>query len=211
MTHRHISPSEEPRERELPDFSPMQKIKRRFFAMRNGALASQMRAAGLDYRVNFGLNIPQVKEIAADIIGWQLPSSELMALASELWDNVNTRESRLIAPMLYTADIMDPALAERWLAEAQTTEVADHLCHSLLRRLPYAFTLASNLLARPDATDMNRYSAARLILNLLCIGKAAPAEVRDATASLRQGCPSLVAPLLRQIDQELEWLEEDAQ
>lgn len=208
MTHSHHElPGAE--DRPLPEFSPMQKVKRRFFAMRNGALAAQLRTAGLNYGVNFGLNIPQIKEIAAETRDSGLSSLGLMRLAEALWDNVTTRESRLLAPMLYPADIMPRELAARWLAEAQTVEVADHLCHSLLRQLPCALDLASEAAARPDATDMQRYAALRLLLNLLCTGKADARTVAEAAAPLRADDSALLRPLLRQIDQELEWLAEE--
>ena len=54
--------------------------------MRNGALAAQMRAAGLAYRINFGLNIPQIKEIATEISNMQLSSFEMLTLANSLWE-----------------------------------------------------------------------------------------------------------------------------
>ena len=47
-------------------FNTMQTLKRRFFAMRNGLLADQMRRAGSNFRIIFGLNIIQLNEIAAD-------------------------------------------------------------------------------------------------------------------------------------------------
>ena len=40
-------------ERKLPEFNAMQRVKRRFFAMRNGDLAAQMAALGAAYQINF--------------------------------------------------------------------------------------------------------------------------------------------------------------
>lgn len=165
--------------RALPEFSRMQQIKRRFFAMRNGMLADQIRRGGLDYRVNFGLNIPQIKEIAAEILASGLTSSEQLELAGALWENINTRESRLLAPMLFPSDIMSEALALRWLSEAQTTEIADHLCHSLLRTLPFAAATAKALLHKKGATDIHQYSALRLLLNLVVTGKEDPVPLKE--------------------------------
>ena len=45
-------------------FNMMQAVKRRFFAMRNGALAEQMKSGGADYKINFGLLLAQVADIA---------------------------------------------------------------------------------------------------------------------------------------------------
>lgn len=99
MSHTH-NPSLLPPDREEGTFNLMQSVKRRFYAMRNGMLAAQMRQGGVDYRINFGLNIPQIKDIAAELIASGLSAAELASLARALWDNESTRESRLLAPMI---------------------------------------------------------------------------------------------------------------
>ncbi|MBD5225483.1 MAG: hypothetical protein HDS68_05890 [Bacteroidales bacterium] len=201
MSHTHIADDDN---RTLPEFSLMQQIKRRFFAMRNGMLADQMRRNGLDYRVNFGLNIPQIKEIATDTLSSGLTSAEQLELANALWENINTRESRLLAPMLFPADIMSDELALKWLSEAQTTEISDHLCHSLLRKLPFASEVAKTLIHTANATDMQRYSALRLLLNLVAIGKESPLPLKDiATESL--SC-HMTRPVARQLLDEIEFI-----
>ena len=194
--------------RQLPQFNRMQTIKRRFFAMRNGELARQMRCGGLEYRINFGLNIPQIKEIAAEVLSWELSVPEQASLAAELWSNSTTRESMLMAPMIFPPEVMTPQLASEWMAGASSTEVADLLCHSLLRRLPFAPEAAAEMLRNPDATDISRYTALRLMLNLLMLGKIAPEVVADAVdAESSRACP-LTASLCRRILQEMEFLGE---
>ena len=47
-------------------YGPMQTVKRRFFAMRNGVIADVLRKGGSPFRTIFGLNLPQIAEIAAD-------------------------------------------------------------------------------------------------------------------------------------------------
>lgn len=47
-------------------FNKMQLLKRRFFAMRNGAVADSLRRQGADYRIIFGLNLPQLVDIARE-------------------------------------------------------------------------------------------------------------------------------------------------
>lgn len=210
-------------ERGLPAFSPMQQIKRRFFAMRNGELAAQLRAHRLNYRMNFGLNMPQIKDIAAQILAGSLAApavadapatpEHLAALASELWANEGTRESRLLAPLLFPAELMTEPLATEWLLQAQTTEVADHLCHSLLRRLPFAPTMAMGTLAAAESdtsfslTPQQRYTLLRLAMNLLILNKlTTPEQLRSyAEASLAD---PLTAPVARQILAELDFLAE---
>lgn len=204
MSHKH---SDMP-DSQLAGFSHMQLLKRRFFAMRNGALAAQMRAAGLDYRINFGLNLPQIKEIAADMLVSGIPVADLISLAQQLWENEATRESRLIAPLLYPADKITPQQALGWMQQAQTTEIADHLCHSLIRRLPFAHELADTLFHSPDATDLQRYCALRLWINLLITG-AVRREAFDTikNAADRAAIHPLTRTVARQIIDELSFIE----
>ncbi len=196
----------QPIDRELPEFSRMQQVKRRFFAMRNGMLADQMRSRGLSYKVNFGLNIPQIKEIAADLLASGMTSSEQLELACRLWENMNTRESRLLAPMIFPADIMPRETAMLWLSEAQTTEIADHLCHSLLRRLPFAAEIATELFNTPGATSLQRYSSLRLLLNLVATGRLDPVPLEPlASAALND---PVARPVARQLMEEIEFSKE---
>ena len=46
-------------------FNDMQTVKRAFFAMRNGVIADTLRRAGSPFKIIFGLNLPQISEIAA--------------------------------------------------------------------------------------------------------------------------------------------------
>lgn len=241
MSHTHTDTPDTPEE----SFSPLQRVKRRFFAMRNGMLADQMRRGGLNYRVNFGLNLPQLKDIAAEIAtGWGLNSGEIVDLADTLWDNVNTRESRLLAPLLVgpvlrgaTVGVQEgsqdlkgnesvdqqvrvAALAESWMPQAQTVEVADILCHSLLRFHPQALALAAASLMPKEnadganglgkaAPDMERYTAMRLLVNLLSSGKAAAEEVRPLlNAEYARKC-QLTLPLYRRLEEEIIFFEQD--
>ena len=135
MSHTAIPDREE---RELPEFNAMQKVKRRFFAMRNGDLAAQMAVRGARYRINFGLNLPQIVEIARDFLpggaefdGLQ-EDFDMADFARRLRDNTTTRESRLIAPMLFPLEKLTAEEALEWARSADVPEVADVLCLKLL-------------------------------------------------------------------------------
>lgn len=142
----------------MQEYNRMQTVKRRFFAMRNGIIADTLRKAGLDYRMIFGLNLPQIVEIADT-------TPHDASFAEELWADRRTRESMLMAPMLYPADEMDASTASRWLAEAPTTEVADVLCLKLLRFIPGAADIAADGIT--SDSPMTRYASLRLMFNLL--------------------------------------------
>lgn len=125
--------------------------------MRNGVVADALRKGGSPFPVIFGVNLPQLVEIAADFE----PGKEF---AEQVWANSTTRESMLIAPMLMPDAEMSEADARRWIAQAKSDEVVDVLCLKLLRRLPFAFTLATELSASDD--EAARYAGLRLMCNL---------------------------------------------
>lgn len=138
-------------------FNPMQTVKRHFFAMRNGIIADTLRKSGSPYHIIFGLNLPQLTEIAA-------MTPHTVELADALHDNRDTRCSRLLAPMIHPRELMDVAKALRWLREVRSSEEADILCHKLIRYLPFAGELVQPLLDSDD--ELQRYTGHRLQTNL---------------------------------------------
>ena len=113
------------------DKNVMQLVKQRFFAMRNGVVADTLRQAGCSYKIIFGLNLPQLREIAG-VFGFN------RELAYDLWANTSTRESRLLAPMFIDASAFtfDDAL-EFVSGDFYSAEEIDLLCHSLLRKTSF--------------------------------------------------------------------------
>ena len=176
-------------------FNDMQTVKRRFFAMRNGVIADTLRRAGSPFSIIFGLNLPQISEIAAE-------TPHTRDLAERLWANSTTRESMMIAPMLVDACEFSIDDARRWISGVKAAEIADVLCLKLLRRTPYAFELAESLLASDE--KMTRYTGLRLIMNLVGTDPArALACARDAEKTESE--PSTLF-LARQIIDEAEYL-----
>ncbi len=166
-------------------------IKQRFFALRNGLLADNLRKKASDsHRMIFGLNIPQLKEIADEC-------GKNLELARILWSDTSCRESRLLAPMVYPSDNAAPA---QWLGEIQTPEEADVLCHRLLRHYPETVDEALRLAESED--PRLRYAALRLMLNQL------PAHAKlakqMAESEIESSIP-LTAIISRQILDELEF------
>lgn len=175
-------------------FNTMQTVKRRFFALRNGIIADSLRKGGASYKIIFGLNLPQISEIASE-----MPKDA--ALARILWDNSSTRESRMLAPMLFPPEEIDAATALRWASEVNEREIADILCLKLLKKLPYALWLVAEINRRP--TPLAAYTAMRLSLNLLPEGIEQARNLADSHAST----PGL-ARLARQISEEISYLTE---
>ncbi|WP_297072325.1 hypothetical protein [uncultured Duncaniella sp.] len=179
----------------MAEFNQTQEIKRRFFAMRNGIVADTIRKGGLQYKMVFGLNLPQIIEIADGI----QPSREL---AEQFWADTRTRESMLLAPMIYPRDEMTRQRASEMLREVTVTEVADILCHRLLRHLPFAMDVAVDAVTSDN--EMERYGGFRLMFNLLY---TRPAEIKPfAEAELASNSP-LTHSICKAMLDEIEFLE----
>lgn len=100
-------------------------------AYRNGIVADTLRSAGMDcYRIIFGLNMPQLTQIAKQY-------GKDKALAQTLWSDTGVRESRLLAAYLFPADDITLQEAEALMNSVQTQEEADILAFRLLRYLPF--------------------------------------------------------------------------
>lgn len=202
------------------EFNAMQRVKRRFFAMRNGDLAQQMaELAGRRYKINFGLNLPQITEIARDfmpggceIVDIETEGFDRCEFARQLRANTTTRESMLIAPMLFPPEQLTVEEALEWCTTfTPTPEVADILCMKLLRNHPAAAQIAIQLLEADGdhAASLLNYAGLRLLLNLLIIGRIEPPKVRAALASLPNDAAlqqsRLTANVYRQLTDELEY------
>lgn len=133
-------------------------VKQRFAMMKNGVVSDTLTAMKLPHRIIWGLNLPQLKEIAATVA----PSE---ALAMMLRADTATRESVLLAPMVMPRESVDFAGAVEWVESAPTAEAIDITVHSLLRHLPFASQLMETLAASPE--PMKRYAAMRLLAGMV--------------------------------------------
>lgn len=140
------------------NYNAMQELKRRMYAMRNGVVADTLRRNGSPFNIIFGVNLPQLTEIASS-------TCKNKEFAETVWRNSTTRESMLIAPMLMPVDEFTIEDAYRWINQIPAKEVADVLCLKLLRKEPYALQLAQALLT-DDSNPMNYYTGARLMCNI---------------------------------------------
>lgn len=178
-----------------PKYNDMQEIKRQFFAMRNGVVADALRKAGSPFRFIFGVNLPQLRDIAA-----QVGQSE--DLAESLWANTTTRESMLIAPMIQPSESFTIEDARRWIASIPTAEVADVLCLKLLRSEPYALELIDSLL-NEGGDEMRCYTALRLMFNL--VGQH-PEKAREVAVQVLAEPSRLTDSFARALAEEADYL-----
>ncbi len=137
-------------------------LRQQFFTYRNGMLADYLRKAGDPHKIIFGLNLQQVSNLAD-------ATDKSKELSVKLWEDSTSREGRLIAPYLMPHDEFTMTDAIEWCQSVECEEVADVLCHKLLRHLPFAYELAINLVNSDKV--LVQYTALRLIANLLTLRK----------------------------------------
>ncbi len=144
-------------------------IRKEFFAFRNGIVADKMRKAGDPHGMIMGCLLVDIQGIAAQTREAVGDAEQLAAIACELWNDTNSRECRLAAPMLYPAKLMNLELALQWSESVETVEIADNLCHKLLRHIDSSDTLFRQLISQEK--PLVKYTGYRLLLNLMIIGK----------------------------------------
>jgi len=105
-------------------------IKRRLRGVMNGPVSQSMREKGLTYKVNFGVELPRLREMATE-----LPHTR--ELAAALWKE-DIRECRLLAAMLQPAADFLPEVADIWVEQMRFPEEAECTVLHLFARLPYA-------------------------------------------------------------------------
>lgn len=137
--------------------STIREIKSKFRLFMNGVISQSLREKGLQYRLIFGIELPRIREIAAQYE----PNHEL---AQALWHE-DIRECKILAAYLQPIETFDAELADFWMEQIHNTELADYVCIALFRRLPYASQKAFQWMA--SGNRMEVYTGFRLMTHLL--------------------------------------------
>lgn len=178
-------------------------IRKEFFAFRNGIVADKLRKAGDPHPMIMGCLLVDIQAIAMRLREEIADNDKLRALAEQLWGDTNSRECRLAAPMLYPAHEMTQEKALLWCGTVETVEVADNLCHKLLRHLGEAPLIYKELIKRGRPT-LTRYTGYRLLRNLLAMGRMQPAAALKAALEAKSATATgPLAPLLKDILEDL--------
>lgn len=111
----------------------VREIKKSLRLAMNGIVSTLQRRQGLDYKINFGVEIPRLKGIAD-------AHSKSKELAIALWQD-NIRECKMLAILLMPPEECE-SIADQWIGETKFTEIADHLAMHLLCRIPDAWDKA---------------------------------------------------------------------
>lgn len=133
----------------------MSAIRKEFFALRNGMIADTLRKGGLEQKYIFGLQLPQIKEIAARFN----PGNEedAISLSRSLWNDKECRETRLLACHMMPPSAMTIDEATEWAEDIKTREEADILAFRLIRYLHFAREIAQKLSNSDD--QLKKYTA----------------------------------------------------
>lgn len=148
----------------------IQQIRKQLRLAMNGVVSSSMRDKGMDYKMNFGVSVPKIKEIAS-----QYEPSE--SLASLLWEQ-DVRELKIMATLLYPADAFTAEAANRWVSELKHLEIAEQLVANLLPKLPFAEALATQWIT--DTREFVSVTGYLLLARLCTLGN----QLTDSTAGL---------------------------
>lgn len=102
----------------------------------NGVTSSSMRQKGVAYKLNFGLVIQQIKDIARHY-------NADAGLANALWKE-DVRELKILATMLYPISAFTEKEADVWVKEIPNQEIREQVCANLFQNLSYANKLISD-------------------------------------------------------------------
>lgn len=117
----------------------LKEIKTAFRLSMNGMASQSMRDSGFKYKLNFGVELPRIKEIATNF-----PHD--YHLAQALW-NENIRECKILAAILMPVEEFSIDLAELWIEQIDNIEIAELTVMNLFQKLPFAPALSFKWIA----------------------------------------------------------------
>lgn len=117
----------------------VKEIKRSFRLMMNGVASQSMRQKGAEYQVNWGIGLVELRNMAAEY-------GKNYDLAIALWKE-NIRECKILATMIMPAEEMLTDVADIWMEQTPTQEIAEIAAFQLYQYLEDAPVLAFKWLA----------------------------------------------------------------
>ena len=117
----------------------VKEIKRSFRLMMNGVASQSMRQKGAEYQVNWGIGLVELRNMAAEY-------GKNYDLAIALWKE-NIRECKILATMIMPVVEMLTEVADIWMEQTPTQEIAEIAAFQLYQYLEDAPVLAFKWLA----------------------------------------------------------------
>ena len=163
------------------DNSQLKEIKTQLRMAMNGTASASMREKGLAYKLNFGVELPRLKQIAAQY-------EKNHELAQALWKE-NIRECKILAGMLQPVDSFYPEIMDIWIDDMPTVEIAEMTCMHLFQYLPYAPQKSLQLIA-----DEREYQQ---ICGFLIIARPTPIKSAAFSSSNFSASDDVLIPPVR--------------
>lgn len=159
----------------------IKEIKGQFRLFMNGVVSQSMREKGLDYKLNFGIEVPRIKEIAARY-------EQNHELAQALWKE-NIRECKIMAGLLQPIESFYPEIADIWVEDMHYPEIAELTCMNLFQHLPYASEKAFEWMAdeRTYFQLCGYLVLTRLLMKKALLNERSEAEFLDQAVTTLQG------------------------
>ena len=117
----------------------IRQIKQSFRLSMNGVASQLMREKGVDYKLNWGVPLPELKRMAEKY-------GKDYELAIELWKE-NIRECKILATYIIPAEQLLPEVADLWMEQTTTQEMAELLAFNVFRYLDFAPVIAYEYIA----------------------------------------------------------------
>ena len=166
----------------------LNQIKRSFRLMMNGVTAQSMRSKGLDYKLNWGTNIIDLKTMAQEY-------GKDYDLAVALWKE-SIRECKILATLIMPANQMHEGLACTWMDQLASDKALYQIC---------AFQILSKCFIKgekPDDKDISvflsqacvalqdenlsvRHAAMNCVIHFMDLGKEYDLSAREALSKAR--------------------------
>ena len=152
----------------------------------NGVASQSMREKGLVYKLNFGVELPRIKEIAA-----LFPKDHQLAQA--LWKE-EIRECKILATLLQPIESFYPEIADIWVERITTQEIAELASMNLFQHLPYAPQKSLQWMAseEPMTQACGLLTAARLLMKKGDLAERAENELLDQSLTAFVAGPYVV-------------------
>ena len=157
-------------------------IKRSFFLRMDGTASRSMREKGLDYKINWGVSIPDLCQMASQY-------GKDYALAIALWKE-DIRECKILATMIMPPEEMLPEIVELWMEQTPSQEIAEMAAFNLYQHLDYAPVMAFQWIAGDN--EMEQICGYNLLSRLFMKGQE-PNE-RGIQEFLDQALTALQSP-----------------
>lgn len=159
----------------------LRQIKQSFRLFMNGSASRSMRDKGLEYKINWGVPLPQLRELAKSY-------GKDYDLAAALWQEP-IRECKIMATLIMPAGQMTEALADEWIGSVAMPETAELCAFNLFQHLDFALPMSMRWLR--SANMISRVCAYHTVNRLLQRGEMLGEA--DADALLKAACDDLSA------------------